>query len=82
MIRELKALPGYVSRFDTVFGKNSLTIDDIAKAIATFERSVVSKNAPYDKYWTGDKDAMSAPYRHNGVKTTLEEVIEIGRAHV
>ena len=60
LIRELKALPGYVSRFDTVFGKNSLTIDNIAKAIATFERSVVSKNAPYDKYWTGDKSAMSA----------------------
>lgn len=60
LIRELKALPGYVSRFDTVFGKNSLTLDNIAKAIATFERSVVSKNASYDKYWAGDKSAMSA----------------------
>jgi cytochrome c peroxidase len=59
LIRELKVLPGYVSRFDTVFGKNSLTIENIAKAIATFERSVVSKNVPYDKYWTGDKSAMS-----------------------
>ncbi len=60
LIRELKALPGYVSRFDKVFGKNALTIDNIAKAIATFERSVISKNAPYDKYWAGDKSAMSA----------------------
>jgi len=60
LVRELKALPGYVSRFDAVFGKNSLTLDNIAKAIATFERSVVSKNAPYDKYWAGDKSAMSA----------------------
>ena len=60
LIRELKALPGYVSRFDTVFGKNSLTINNIAKAIATFERSLVSKNATYDKYWAGDKSAMSA----------------------
>jgi cytochrome c peroxidase len=60
LIRELKALPGYVSRFDKVFGKNALTIDNIAKAIATFERSVISKNAPYDKYWAGDKSAMSS----------------------
>ncbi|MBC8287403.1 MAG: cytochrome-c peroxidase [Nitrospinae bacterium] len=60
LVRELKALPGYVSRFDKVFGKNTLTIDNIAKAIATFERSVISKNAPYDKYWAGNKSAMSA----------------------
>ncbi len=60
LIKELQALPGYVRRFDKVFGKNSLSIDTIAKAIATFERSIVSKNAPYDKYWAGDKQAMSA----------------------
>ena len=60
LIGELKAIPGYVKRFAFVFGANSLTIDNIAKAIATFERSVVSKNAPYDKYWAGDKSAMSA----------------------
>lgn len=59
LVRELKAIPGYVKRFTNVFGKQSITIDNIAKAIATFERSVVSKNAPYDKYWAGDKSAMS-----------------------
>ncbi|MBT5376884.1 MAG: cytochrome-c peroxidase [Nitrospinaceae bacterium] len=60
LIRELQALPDYVNRFDKVFGKNALNIENISKAIATFERSVVSKNAPYDKYWAGDKQAMSA----------------------
>ena len=59
MIKELKALPGYVSLFDKVFGKSSITMSNIAKAIATFERSVVSKNSPYDKYWAGKKSAMS-----------------------
>ena len=67
LIGELKAIPGYVKRFASVFGANSLTIDNIAKAIATFERSVVSKNAPYDKYWAGDKSAMSAS-AVNGMK--------------
>lgn len=66
LLRELQALPGYVSRFDKVFGKNSITIDNIAKAIATFERTVVSKNSPYDKYWAGDKSAMS-PSAVNGM---------------
>lgn len=59
LIKELKAIPGYVRRFDKVFGKNSINLDNIVKAIATFERSVVSKNAPYDKYMKGDKKAMS-----------------------
>ena len=59
LIKELKALPGYVSLFDKVFGKSSITMSNIAKAIATFERSVVSKNSPYDKYWAGKKSAMS-----------------------
>ena len=60
LIKELQAIPGYVSLFDKVFGKNSITMSNIAKAIATFERSVVSKNSPYDKYWAGDKSAMSS----------------------
>ena len=60
LLKELKALPGYVKRFTSVFGENSLTIDNIAKAIATFERSVVSKNSSYDKYWAGNKSAMSS----------------------
>ena len=60
LIRELQVIPGYVAHFDKVFGKDSITIDNVARAIATFERSVVSKNAPYDKYWAGDKTAMSA----------------------
>ena len=60
LIKELQAIPGYVSLFDKVFGNNSITMSNIAKTIATFERSVVSKNAPYDKYWAGDKSVMSS----------------------
>ena len=59
LIKELEAIPGYVSLFDNVFGKSSITMNNIAKAIATFERSVVSKNSSYDKYWAGDKSTMS-----------------------
>lgn len=57
--RRLRAIPGYVARFDKVFGKNSLNINNVAKAIATFERTVYSGNAPYDKYNAGDTKAMS-----------------------
>jgi cytochrome c peroxidase len=57
--KELKAIPGYVRLFKKVFPKEGIKEATIAKAIATYERSVVSKNAPYDKYFAGDRTAMS-----------------------
>lgn len=57
--KRLRAIPGYVTRFEKVFGPGSLNIGTIAKAIATFERTVLSGNAPYDKYVEGNKTAMS-----------------------
>ncbi len=58
LVKELGAVPEYVERFQKVFG--GMTPKNIGKAIATFERSVVSNNAPYDKYMTGDKSVLSA----------------------
>lgn len=55
----LRGIPGYVKRFDKVFGTKEFTIDHVAQAIATFERTVLSGNAPFDKYKAGDKKAMS-----------------------
>ena len=59
LVKELKAIPGYVRLFKMVFPKEGIKEATIAKAIGTYERSVVSKNAPYDKFFAGDKSAMS-----------------------
>ena len=59
LIKELNAIPGYVKKFYEVYGDSGITPKNIAKSIAAFERTVVSKNSPYDKYWMGDKKAMS-----------------------
>jgi cytochrome c peroxidase len=58
-VERLRAIPGYVKRFEKVFGTKDLTIDHVAMAIATFERTVLSGNAPFDRYKAGDKTAMS-----------------------
>ncbi len=58
-VAKLNAIPGYVAWFKKVFG-TEVTLDGIAKAIATFERTVVSGNAPFDRYKNGDKKAMTA----------------------
>jgi len=50
--------PGYAADFQKIFGRTA-TIDDIAAAIATFERTVVSGDSAFDRFQAGDKLAMS-----------------------
>jgi cytochrome c peroxidase len=60
VVSRLKGIAGYRTLFAKVFDTQDFTIDHVAKAIATFERTVLSGNAPYDRYKRGDKKAMSA----------------------
>lgn len=55
----IRSIPGYKALCQEAFGHDMCTIDDIAKAIATFERTVLSGNSPYDRYMHGDPKAMS-----------------------
>jgi cytochrome c peroxidase len=58
VVSKLNAIPGYRAQFNTVFGTD-VTTDGIAKAIAAFERTVVSGPAPYDRWLAGEKSAMT-----------------------
>ncbi|HSQ54873.1 MAG TPA: cytochrome c peroxidase [Gemmata sp.] len=53
------AIAGYRAKFKDVFGTEKVTIDNIAKAIATFERTVLSGNSAYDKFKAGDASALT-----------------------
>lgn len=55
----VKDIKGYRELFKEVFGNDECSIDDIAKAIATFERTILSGNSAYDRYILGDKSALS-----------------------
>lgn len=59
VLERLRKIPGYVARFAEVFGENGLTYDNIAKAIAAYERTLITPNSPFDRYMRGDKSAMS-----------------------
>jgi cytochrome c peroxidase len=58
LIEKLQAMPTYEERFQQVFG-TSVTPEALSKALAAFERTLVSRNAPFDRYMTGDWQAMS-----------------------
>lgn len=55
----IQTIAGYRTFFKEVFGSEDCSVDDIAKAIATFERTLLSGNSPYDRYMAGDKTAMT-----------------------
>jgi cytochrome c peroxidase len=56
----VRAIPGYVSMFERAYPGEAVTRDTIAKAIASFERTVVSDGAAFDRWRAGDQNAMSA----------------------
>ncbi len=59
IIERLRRFPGYEEQFQKVFG-TTVTLDGMAKAIATFERvAAISGNSKYDKYKDGDHKALS-----------------------
>ncbi len=57
-VAKLNGIEGYKSQFKAVFGTD-VTADGIGKAIAAYERTVLSGDAPYDKFKAGDKMALS-----------------------
>lgn len=71
-IERLKKIPGYIEAFKKAFPKEKdISIDTMAKALATYERTLITPNAPFDKYMKGNKRAMN-PQQIRGMKTVDE----------
>jgi cytochrome c peroxidase len=60
IVQTLAKIPEYRQLSMAAFGEY-LSFENIRKAIATFERTILAGNSPFDKYYYGeDKDAMSS----------------------
>jgi cytochrome c peroxidase len=55
----LASIPEYESDFKQVFGEAGITIDGVTQAIAEFEKTLVTPNAPFDQWLLGDEQALS-----------------------
>ncbi len=59
MIAKMKQIPGYRKLFQDVFGRE-INIQDVGRAIASFQRTILSGNSPVDKFDIGgDEKALS-----------------------
>src|SRR6186713_2264194 len=61
--RRVQSIAGYGPMFAAAYPGEPITRSTIAKAIASFERTVLSDGAPFDQFVAGDRDALSAAAR-------------------
>lgn len=55
----VRMIAGYEPLFEKAFGKDAMTVTNAAKAVAAFERTLITPNSAYDRYVQGDKSAMT-----------------------
>ena len=59
MVTKMRKIAGYRAMFNDVFGRD-IVIEDVGKAIASFQRTILSGNSPADRFdYGGDEKALS-----------------------
>jgi cytochrome c peroxidase len=61
--RRVQSIAGYGPMFAAAYPDEPITRTTIAKAIASFERTVLSEGAPFDQFVAGEQDALSPSAR-------------------
>jgi cytochrome c peroxidase len=61
VVERLKNIEGYRSQFAKVFGgKDPVTIENFSKAMAAYERTLITPNGAFDQWAMGNNKAISA----------------------
>ncbi|MGE5094172.1 MAG: cytochrome-c peroxidase [Betaproteobacteria bacterium] len=63
MVKRLKSVKGYMPLFERAYPGEGISPQTVAKAIASFERTIVSGEAPFDRWVSGDRKALSESAR-------------------
>ena len=74
IVAQLSSTPGYVSAFKAAFpgSANPVTLENAQRAIAVFEATLITPNAPFDKYLKGDEGALDAMQK-SGLKLFMSK---------
>jgi cytochrome c peroxidase len=74
VVEQLKGIPGYVEAFNQAFPglSDPITFENVRDTIALFEATLLTPNAPFDRYLKGDRDALTAAQR-DGLRIFIEK---------
>lgn len=61
VVEQLKGIPGYAPHFASAFGgADAISFDNVRRAIAAFEATLITPDAPFDRWLQGDAQALDA----------------------
>jgi parallel beta-helix repeat protein len=66
LVKELKDIPEYARRFDATFAGrdgSAVTLDNVQKAVAAFERTLTANNSPFDRFVRGELGGLTPEQR-------------------
>jgi cytochrome c peroxidase len=82
LLAKLKAEPRYQTMFPAAFpgAADPVSIDNVTRAIAAFERTLISGDSPYDRYLNGQQTAISTSAKR-GEALFFSERLECFHCH-
>ena len=81
VLARLTADPAYVREFAAVFGSDEINFDRVAKAIASFVRSLTSFASPFDRYAYYGEDGALTEAQIRGLNLFMTERLECSHCH-
>ena len=67
VVQRLSQDPSYVAAFEKAFGPGPITYEKVEKCIASFERTVLSGDSAFDRYYYGHDQAAMTPAQIRGL---------------
>lgn len=64
----LRSRPEYVQAFRSTMGVDPIEFDAVANALATYQRTLLSANSPFDRYYYGREEAALGEEAKRGLK--------------
>ena len=71
LVAKVKSIAGYGPLFERAFGSSAITTDLIGKAIASFQRTLLSGNSAYDRFTMGNEEQALSANAQNGFRVFL-----------
>ncbi len=71
LVAKVNTIAGYHPLFERAFGPTPITVDLIGKAIASFQRTLLSGNSPYDRFSQADEEGALSDDAQNGFRVFL-----------
>lgn len=67
VVKRLQADPNYPALFKKAWGTDQITIEMVAKSIASFERTVIAGDSPFDRFMYGLEPGAMSPEAQRGM---------------